>query len=78
MSNKKRRKTRRETRQFEDLETQFWNSCKPIFYKQQQMRSSLYERVFTPDRKGKRNIQQTHIKGVNRHEAEDMLLAWGG
>ena len=77
MSNKKQHKIRRETRRFANREDQFWSSYKPVFYKRLQVRSSLYDRVFTPDAKGKRNFQQTRIKGVNQHEAEDMLLALG-
>ncbi len=75
MSNKKQHKARRETRRFVDREDQFWSSCKPVFYKQLQTRSSLYDMVFPPGVKGKRNFQQTRIKGISRHEAEDMLLA---
>lgn len=74
MSNKERHKTRREGRGFADKADRFWSSCKPNFYKRQQMRSSLYDRVFAPDAKGKRNLQQTRIKGVSLHDAEDMLL----
>jgi hypothetical protein len=77
MSNKKRHKTRRETRQFADRGDQFWSSCKPVFYKQLQIRSGLYDMVFPLGAKGKRNFQQTRIKGISRHEAEDMLLASG-